>query len=163
MVTIREMNAADRDSIIFIHKQSIYGLCKGNYSEPEMKAWAGFFTPVLFDAGMKDESNVGVVAVDSDTIIGFGFFNADAGELRALYILPQYIGHGAGSRIMARLEDMAKEKQISRLSLQSTINAVGFYQKFGYQNIKTEMHQINDEVSIACVRMEKDLDRIAQT
>lgn len=35
------------------------------------------------------------------------------------------------------------------------MNAVGFYKKLGYREIMTEMHKINNEVSIACVRMEK--------
>lgn len=80
-------------------------------------------------------------------------------ELLALYILPYYMNHGAGRLIMVRLDDIG----LRHLSLQSTINAVGFYQKSGYQKIKAEMRQINDEVSIACVRMNRDPDIFAQT
>jgi len=158
IITIRDMAAADRDAAIFIHRQSIFGICKDHYAEQEMKAWTDRLTPELFDEGIKDENNVGVAAVAENIVIGYGFFNVSDRELRALYVLPQYAGQGAGRLIMARLEEMAQGKNIRRLSLQSTVNAVEFYQKLGYQKIKTEMHQINDEVSIACVHMEKNLD-----
>jgi ubiquinone/menaquinone biosynthesis C-methylase UbiE/GNAT superfamily N-acetyltransferase len=158
IITIRNMAAADRDAVISIHRQSIFGMCKDHYAVQEMKAWTDRLTPELFDEGMKDENNVGVVAVAANIVIGYGFFSVSDRELRALYVLPQYAGQGAGRLIMFRLEDMAREKGLRRLSLQSTVNAVEFYQKLGYQKIKAEMHQINDEVSIACVRMEKNLD-----
>jgi putative acetyltransferase len=153
------MRPFDRDAVLSIHRQSIFGLCKDHYTVQEMKAWTDRLTPELFDEGMKDENNVGIVAMASDAIIGYGFFNVDAQELRAVYVLPRYVNRGAGGLIMARLEDMARENKIKRLSLQSTVNAVGFYDRLGYQEIKTETHQINEEVSIACVRMEKDLNR----
>ncbi len=158
MIVIRDMKADDRDAVISIHKLSIFSLCRDYYTEQEMKAWTARLTPELFDEGMKDENNVGVVADASTFVIGYGFFSVSDRELRALYVLPEYKGRGVGRLIMARLEDMAREKSISRLSLQSTINAVDFYEKYGYQAIKTEKHLINDEISVACVRMEKDLN-----
>jgi putative acetyltransferase len=152
------MKADDRDAVISIHKLSIFSLCRDYYTEQEMKAWTDRLTPELFDEGMKDENNFGVVAVAANIVIGYGFFNVSDRELRALYVLPQYAGQGAGRLIMFQLESLAREKGIGRMTLQSTGNAVGFYKKLGYQEIKTERHQINVEVSIACVRMEKDLD-----
>ncbi len=157
MIVIRDMKADDRDAVISIHKLSIFSLCRDYYSEQEMKAWTDRLTPELFDEGIKNENNVGVVAVAANIVIAYGFINVKDRELRALYVLPEYKGRGAGRLIMARLEDMARKKSISRLSLQSTINAVGFYQKSGYQTINPEKHLINDEISVACVRMEKDL------
>ncbi len=54
MITIQEMKAADRDAVISIHRESIFGICKDHYAEQEMKAWTERLTPVLFDEGMKD-------------------------------------------------------------------------------------------------------------
>lgn len=151
------MQASDRDAIISIHKQSIYGLCSEHYTEEEMKAWTERLTPALFDEGMKDLNNIGLVAADGNTVIGYGFFNVKDRELRALYVLPRRASQGVGKRIMARLEELSREKNINKLVLQSTINAVGFYRSLGYREIQTERHTVSENISVACVRMEKDL------
>ncbi len=155
MITIRNIQKADKKAILSIHKQAIYGICKDYYTEKEMKAWTDRLTPSLFDEGIKDDNNIGVVAVESAIIVGYGFFNLRDRELRALYVLPQFTNKGAGKLIMARLENIALKTNVKKLTLQSTINAVGFYQKLGYQIIKAERHSINEEVSIDCVLMER--------
>lgn len=151
------MTAADRDAIISLHRQSIFGLCRGSYTETEMKAWTGRLTPELFDEGVKDSNNVGIVAVEANVVVGYGFFTVHERELRALYVLPEHAGRGIGRHILSRLEIMAREEGIDRLSLQSTINAVGFYEKSGYRAIREERHLISDKISVTCVRMEKEL------
>jgi putative acetyltransferase len=155
MIIIRGMRASDRDVVISLHKQSIFGLCRDHYNEQEMKAWTDRLTPELFDEGIKDENNIAIAAIDGTVMIGYGFFNVQKRELFALYVLPRFTNRGAGRLIMARLEDLAREKNLESLSLQATANAVGFYKKLGYQEIKAEMHRINDMVSIACIRMKK--------
>ena len=112
-------------------------------------------TPRLFDEGIKDKNNIGVVAVDGNTVIGYGFFSLKEKEVRALYVLPRYTSKGAGKLIMARLEELSREQNIDRLTLQSTINAVGFYRSLGYREIKTERHPVSEDISVTCVRMEK--------
>jgi len=158
MISIRSMTRADRDAIISIHRLSIFGLCGDHYSEREMKAWTNFLTPELFDAGMNDTSNVGVVAMEADTLIGYGFINADAQELRGLYILPAHVKKGVGTRIVVRLEDAARDKGIRRLFLNATQNAVAFYEKMGFMKTGTVYHRLDDAISLPCVRMEKQLD-----
>jgi len=157
VIAVRAMQAADRDAVISIHKQSIYGICKDCYTEREMKAWTARLTPELFDEGMKDENNIGVVAIDGSAVIANGFFSVKEQELRALYVLPHYTNKGAGRLIMERLEETAREKRLKKLALQSTLNAVSFYRSLGYREIKTERHAVSEDVSVTCVRMEKEL------
>ncbi len=151
------MKASDRNAVISTHKESIYGICKSHYSRKQMDAWTSRLTSELFDAGLHDENNLGVVAIDSAKVIGYGFFNAIDREVRAVYVLPANINRGAGRLILDKLEELAREKGIENLSLQSTLNAVGFYKKQGYREIGTEKHCIDDSVSLACVRLEKNL------
>lgn len=157
MTSIRSLRTTDKKAVIAIHRRSIYGLCKDYYSHKEMDAWTARLTPQLFDEGMKDENNIGVVAVDSAIVVGYGFINVKDREVRALYVLPGYAKQGAGRVIMGRLEELAREKKIESLKVQSTLNAVGFYRKAGYRETGREKHRINADVSIACVRMEKKL------
>ncbi len=160
MIILREMQASDRDAVIFIHTKSIYGMCKDYYTQKEMEAWTSRLTPKLFDEGIKDENNVGVVAVDSDSVIGYGFFNVKDREVRALYIMPGFTRQGAGRRMLARLEELAKERKIEKLTAASTLNAVGFYKKLGYREIGEEKHPVGESISVACVRMQKSIDEI---
>jgi len=124
-----------------------------------MEAWTVRLTGELFDEGMKDDKNIGVVTVNSDAVIGYGFFNVKDREVRALYVLPGYTKQDVGRRIMDRLEKLARIKNIEKLNLQSTLNAVGFYKKLGYREIGEEKHPVSESLSIARVRMEKSIKR----
>ena len=157
MIDIRKIKATDKETILSIHKQSVYGICKKCYTEKEMEAWTNNFTPEMFDKGIKDQNNIGVVAQDLNKVVGYGFFNAVDKELKALYLLPEYIKQGVGKKILLRLEEMAKEKNINKLTLKSTINAVNFYQSFGYKKIKEDKFPINEKIFLDCVSMEKEL------
>lgn len=51
--------------------------------------------------------------------------------LEHIFILPEYIGKGIGSRLIAFLKERCKEMKIDRVSIFSDPNAKGFYDKLG--------------------------------
>lgn len=55
------------------------------------------------------------------------------GKLERICILPDYRKCGLGKVIVAELEEMAKEKRLSRVKLHGQTHAEGFYHKLGYQ------------------------------
>ncbi|MBN1271957.1 MAG: GNAT family N-acetyltransferase [Candidatus Aminicenantes bacterium] len=157
MIIIKKIKHTDKEAILFVHKQSIYGICRDYYTEEEIEAWTASLTPEIFDEGIKNQDNVGVAAVDSNKVVGYCFFNVPDKELKALYLLPGYIKQGVGKMLLFQLEEIAKEKNITKLVLKSTINAVGFYQRFGYKKIKEDKFFINENISLDCIYMEKKL------
>jgi GNAT superfamily N-acetyltransferase len=49
-----------------------------------------------------------------------------------MFVDPDYHRQGIGSQLLARIEQVAKDRGIFKLSLMTSIPAEGFYQKFGY-------------------------------
>ncbi len=82
-----------------------------------------------------------IVAKDGDRVVGFAGYGASrdddldgAGEVFAIYILPDYYGKGVGYRLMkeavARLED---HDRIAVWVLKENERAIRFYERFGYR------------------------------
>lgn len=57
-----------------------------------------------------------------------------AGKLERICILAPYRKFGLGKIIIKALEDIAKEKGVSRVKLHGQTQAEGFYEKLGYQS-----------------------------
>ena len=96
------------------------------------------------------------VAVEDDRIIGCGAIGPywgkeDESSLFTIFVLPEYQGKGVGRKIIETLEQDEYFQRARRIEIPSSITAVGFYQKMGYdyKNGMTEP----DEESIC--RMEK--------
>lgn len=55
------------------------------------------------------------------------------GKLERICILPTYRKVGLGKVIIQALEELAKEKGVSKVKLHGQTHAEGFYQKLGYE------------------------------
>jgi putative acetyltransferase len=99
-----------------------------------------------------------VVAVDCHQhIIGFGSIVPRNSELRAVYVAAEHGRQGAGSAILARLEEMARELGVIELRMDSSINAVPFYEANGFISLERGEHPMPSGNRMACVRMRKTL------
>lgn len=99
-----------------------------------------------------------VVAVDSNEhIIGFGSIVPRNSELRAVYVAAEHGRHGAGRAILARLEEMARELGMTELRMDSSVNAVPFYEANGFVSLERGEHLMPSGNRMPCVRMRKTL------
>ena len=71
------------------------------------------------------------VAIEKSNIIGTVSLFQD--YIGTVFINPDYHGKGIGTKLMAKIENLAKERKIEELRLNSSINAVAFYEKLGYK------------------------------
>lgn len=55
------------------------------------------------------------------------------GKLERICILPNYRKYGLGKQIIDKLEELAKEKQLTKVKLHGQTQAEGFYRKLSYQ------------------------------
>ena len=60
-------------------------------------------------------------------------FVDNIGKLERICILQPYRKHGLGKVIIQTLEEIAREKEISKVKLHGQTQAEGFYKKLGYQ------------------------------
>jgi GNAT superfamily N-acetyltransferase len=72
-----------------------------------------------------------LVAVDADRIVGV--LRGSPGRLHSLFVRSTYHRRGVGRRLMTAFEDEVRRAGHDRITLQSTLYAVPFYQALGYR------------------------------
>jgi N-acetylglutamate synthase-like GNAT family acetyltransferase len=103
---------------------------EGRYYSPEIIAiWLEHNSP----SNLKKEADRTefVVYEEAGMIIGVGAIEET--HLKTIYVLPAYQGKGIGRLILKNLEQIAKDNGVKHLELNSTVNALNFYKRMGYQ------------------------------
>jgi putative acetyltransferase len=154
-MNIRRAIITDAEGICRMHKASIKGLCRSHYTPAQIEAWAGPKQPEHYEPLIRDLI-VSVMEEASD-IVGFAALDGAAADIRALYVAPEVVGCGVGTRLLDALESEARRLAISRLSVSATLNSVGFYGARGYSSTCAAENLLPQGVSLPCVRMEKIL------
>lgn len=94
------------------------------------------FTPKAVEA-MFEKRRV-LVAVVGEQIIGTA--SLEGGVVRSVFVRPIFQKRGVGKVMMGILHAMARSQGMRRLSVPSSITAVGFYEKMGYETVRYEFH-----------------------
>ncbi|WP_099354139.1 GNAT family N-acetyltransferase [Fredinandcohnia onubensis] len=78
-----------------------------------------------------------VVLYDHNEPVGVGRFRVldEYGKVERICVLASHRKKGAGNIIMQRIEDIAKERGISKLKLNAQTHAENFYKKLGYETV----------------------------
>ena len=90
------------------------------------------------------------VAIENSKIIGTIAIIDD--YISTVFVNPDYHCKGIGTKLMETIENIAKERKIEKLRLQSSINAVDFYEKLGYskrEKSQSEEYGVTYEMSKA--------------
>lgn len=154
-VRIRPATDEDRHGIWTVHVRAIRETCSRSYSREEVSAWAGLLSPDSYTGVLRER--VMVVATDGASVVGFGQLNPAAGEVDAVYVLPERQGQGIGQLLLGELEEGARRRGLGSLELSATLNAATFYEKAGYARRDDAVHRLPSGVELRCVRMRKEL------
>ncbi len=90
------------------------------------------------------------VAIENSKIIGTITVMND--YIGTAFVNPEYHSKGIGTKLMETIENLAKERKIENVRLQSSINAVDFYEKLGYskgEKSQSEEYGVTYEMSKA--------------
>lgn len=155
MMHVRSARMTDTEKIAATHRASIEGLCSGFYSKKDIDGWVEIIDPSIYENAIKEK--VMIVAEDKDAILGLGILDLEHSEIGAIYIHPKVMGTGVGSCLLLDLEARASNDKAERLTLCSTINALGFYQHHGYVSEGKAFHELPNGVKLECIRMHKIL------
>ncbi|MBR4435118.1 MAG: GNAT family N-acetyltransferase [Clostridia bacterium] len=82
-----------------------------------------------------------VIAKDGERVVGFvqyGKYGSEdlenAGEITALYVLPDYFGKGIGYRLMQEaVQILSDYPQIALFVIKGNQRAIGFYTRYGFR------------------------------
>ncbi len=141
---IRKSKIEDAAEIASLHKGTIRFINKGDYSPEQISAWSKRTSAKRF----RESHHLAIryVALDGEKIIGYSDFKKDKPEkFWGLYVHKNHLGKGVGSRLLLKMEEVAKSMGADRLELEATKTAKTFYEKHGFKVIKKSKHPIDDQ------------------
>jgi putative acetyltransferase len=154
-MTVRRATVDDADAICELHVRSIRVLCAADYTAEQVEAWAGPKTAESYVRAMTDGGETMSVAVDDAGRVA-GFVAFKGAEIYGLYVAPESVGRGAGTTLLATAEDAMRAAGVAHVRFRSTLTAVTFYTRHGYQCGGDAVSRMGG-VEIPCVWMSKTL------
>jgi putative acetyltransferase len=159
-IRIREAVEADAEAVARVLFEAIHGSASQYYSSEVIASWARLpdeprCTQIRRAIVGTDE--LCLVAEHAGEVVGFGSIVPSLGELRAVYVRPDFGRRGVGGAILHDLERMAVARGLSELHMGASLNAEVFYLGHGYEVIGRGEHRLANGPQMACVKMRKAL------
>jgi putative acetyltransferase len=150
---IRNYRESDAEEKHKLHVKVIEEVAAEDYAEDQIDAWTTFDP----DNANDEEDTERWVAEEDGKIVGFGDYVPEEADITGIYIHPDYLRQGIASKLLAKIEEDARERSIEKLSLISTVSAKEFYEEHGYRILRELMYETSGE-QLEAFRMEKTLD-----
>jgi GNAT superfamily N-acetyltransferase len=108
--TVLVSNSADYDL-------EVIGALQDNFSQRGLRSLTARRRIFVYDRGGRI---CGVVGLEGEAVCN-------------LFVAPDEQGRGIGQKLLEHVEALAKEEGLTGLSLDSSLTAVGFYERLGYR------------------------------
>lgn len=154
---IRAAVASDVEDIADLHALAICHVCGQVYEPSQIQAWVSTKTHQGYLRAIAERQVF--VALRDDRTVGFSELDPKTGEVFAVYVRPDCLRQGLGGGLLQTLETCAAEHALRRLHLHATLNAIPFYEAHGFVIDAVTSFPLGPDVSLACARMHKRLDR----
>ncbi|WP_417348848.1 GNAT family N-acetyltransferase [Ferrimonas sp.] len=150
MTVIRKARFEDAEGLWQLRIDAINGQCRGHYSDAAMDLWtAGQCTQAFADEVSK---TFYLLERGGSPLVCGAIID---GQIEGRFVSPRCSGQGLGKRILKHLEAVAREQGLTRLTLESTLNAAPFYRSQGYRGEQIARYQSPRGFALDCIPMEK--------
>ncbi|WP_028108335.1 GNAT family N-acetyltransferase [Ferrimonas futtsuensis] len=150
MTSIRKARLQDAEAVWQLRIDAINGLCRGHYSDAAMDRW----TEGQCTQAFAEEVDTAFYLLElAGQPVACGA--VIEGQVEGLFVSPQYGGLGLGKRMLKHLEAAARQQGLTKLTLESTLNAAPFYRSQGYQGERIAHYQSPRGFTLDCIPMEK--------
>lgn len=154
----RQAQSSDAAAILSLKRAAIGAIDSAQYTSTELEAWQpdDDALPAFRAAIESDQFVVKLAEIDGD-VAGYGVLNVPENRIDAVFIHPDYRGHGIASTLLGQLELQAQMHGIPELKIVASLNAKSFYTSLNYWDFGTETRTI-DGVDVEFAIMRKTLD-----
>jgi ribosomal protein S18 acetylase RimI-like enzyme len=154
-ISIRPARFTEAARIAELWTRSIREVSSHAYEDtPElMDFWTANKTPETIRRLIGGLGTTMVVAELDGQLAGLAIMTNE-GEITSCYVAPEAVRHGVGRRLMEHLEAEARDCGHDSVRLNSSLNAIGFYERLGYRPVGGQRLFLD---KIPCVPMEKTL------
>ena len=144
-ITIRKMRSEDAKVIAELHKKVVREINSEFYSQGAIKEW----TKDISEENVKHQfQNSDWIAAESNNkLVGFGQYSVVDGEIYQINVSPDFLNQNIGRKLYDYMENDFMSRRVEKISLNSTLNAIGFYQKLGFKIVR--------EIYIGSIKMMK--------
>jgi putative acetyltransferase len=139
-----------------IHVSAIRGLGASHYSAAEVDAWSRGRTPERYEKHIAERYVI--VAQHGSKPAGFGTLDYTTGEIRQVYVSPEYARKRIGHRILRELLAEARGRGLREVHCLSSLNAEAFYANSGFYAGQRCKHRFQNGGEIDCIPMKKMLE-----
>jgi GNAT superfamily N-acetyltransferase len=154
MITTRRATKEDIDEFKNVIIESVLELCKEFYTPKQLNSLLRQYPHrKLYEKWI--EERVLVVAELEKQMIGFAQYYPPDNSIEAVHVLPGYVNQGVGKKLLQFVEDIARSQGAKKITLDSSLNAVGFYENCGYVRKDSSTFRCNDGVELNVVNFEK--------
>jgi GNAT superfamily N-acetyltransferase len=137
-----------------IINNSILTTSREHYDEEQIKCLSDPDEQLLRDMTSDSDTITYLMYID-DIHMGFGSLDTEHSLITGLYISSEYKNSGYGTKLLSYLEDKSKELNIKGLTVYSSVESTGFYEKNGYRKIDTVTYNINGVDVPMCAMIKK--------
>ena len=156
--TIRAATVADSEAILFVHVAAIVAHGPTAYSERQVAAWAAKTEGTdRYANAIGDPSTELFVAEADGHVVGFGELDRKDGEIKAIFVAPEWNSEGIGSSLLNRLERRLRAAGFDVVRLRAVLNAIGFYERRGYERVERVTTETTNGIELESVWMEKSV------
>ena len=155
--TVRRAVPDDAVTIASIHAAAVNGeRGRGDYGDDQLAAWAGAQTT----KGLRERigPRLFLIAQDANGPVGYAQLDIAAGALRSVYVAPRGQRHGVGALLARAALEAASEAGLEELELDSSLNAVPFYEALGFEALGMVEHRLRGGALMTCVHMRHTLE-----
>lgn len=136
MIDILTINTKQEtlEKLVDLHKRCISETNAKYYQNQQIQEWLSLINV----KNIKDqlENTSWIIIKNGDAIVGFAQYSREEKELYQIQVDPEVQGGGYGKELYEYIEKDFKQNDITQISLFSTLNAVGFYEKLGFKTVK---------------------------
>lgn len=150
VVSIRSATPQEAQRIHELHLSAVRAQCAQHYSPEIVEGWLENRSAQGYLRGIA--SGAIFVAEFESQIVGFG--EGAPGEVVAVFVDPAFLNRGIGSALLQHALRLAREQHQGSVRLESTLNAVGFYERFGFTQRNRSVVRRN-RVEVPIVVMER--------
>jgi putative acetyltransferase len=132
---VRPATPGDAEALPELHAAAVEASGPGDYDDEQVEHWAARDERSPGDYPVEDADSHFTVCIREGAVAGFAELAVEAAEIHAVYVHPDHARAGVGSTLLAELEGFARGRGMESLSLQSSLNATGFYERAGYEEV----------------------------
>ncbi|WP_380180892.1 GNAT family N-acetyltransferase [Kalamiella sp. sgz302252] len=152
---VRRAEPEEAQALWRIRNLAIRAGCEEAYGAAAVRAW----TPDEMSGGYirAISQNPFFVADEPGFPVATGFLDLREQSVEAIFTLPDYMGNGYATQILAAIKSEALARGILTLTLSSTPNAVTFYQRHGFAVVKETLYHSALAGNLLCMEMHSRL------